>query len=251
MRYLLLSLFVSTAALAGDVTVYTPGGQPFSVVLNGVRMTETPAERAVLSDLDQPSYKLKIIFEDVSLGELDKNLYADPGADVTYAVKRNSKGAWALRMEATTPRTAPAASGQQTAELQMNVEGLDLQTTVTTTVSTSVSAAVAATPSPSKEAAPACSPMAGSDFETAKQSIAGKSFSDSKMTLAKQVSRSNCLTSEQVTAIVRLFDFESDRLEFAKFAYAFIADAPNFYRVNDAFEFESSIEELDSYIEGR
>ena len=47
------------------------------------------------------------------------------------------------------------------------------------------------------------------------------------------------------------FDFESTKLEYAKFAYDFTYDKGNYFKVNDAFDFESSIEELDEYIHGR
>jgi hypothetical protein len=44
-----------------------------------------------------------------------------------------------------------------------------------------------------------------------------------------------------------LFDFESTRLTFAKFAYKYTFDKGNYYKVNDAFQFESSIEELNQF----
>ena len=86
------------------------------------------------------------------------------------------------------------------------------------------------------------------DFDNAKSSIESKSFSDSKMTLAKQITKGNCLSADQVTEITRVFDFESDRLDYAKFAFDYCYDQGNFYKVNDAFEFEMTIEELDEHI---
>ena len=44
------------------------------------------------------------------------------------------------------------------------------------------------------------------------------------------------------------FDFEDTKLQFAKYAYGHTYDINNFYMVNDAFEFESSIEELNRAI---
>lgn len=92
-------------------------------------------------------------------------------------------------------------------------------------------------------------PMSPSDFENAKNSIASKSFSDSKLRLAKQIIDSNCLLSSQVMQIMQLFDFESDKLELAKYAYGYTLDYGNYYQLNNAFEYESSIEELDNYIQ--
>ena len=91
-------------------------------------------------------------------------------------------------------------------------------------------------------------PMNASDYNAAKNSIDSKSFDDSKMTMAKQITRSNCLTSAQVSGIMKSLDFEDSRLEYAKFAYDYTFDIGNYFKVNDAFQFESSIEELDEYI---
>lgn len=93
-------------------------------------------------------------------------------------------------------------------------------------------------------------PMSNSDFESAKSSIRTKSFEDSKLTVAKQILGSNCLLSSQVKEVMLLFSFENTRLDFAKFAYGKTFDPGNYYKLNDAFQFESSIDELNEYISG-
>jgi|CXWL01.1.fsa_nt_gi hypothetical protein len=90
-------------------------------------------------------------------------------------------------------------------------------------------------------------PMSPGDFESAKSSIESKSFEDSKLTIAKQVLGSNCMLSSQVKDIMTLFDFEKTKLDFAKFAYGKTFDPGNYFKLNDAFEFESSTEELSKY----
>jgi len=92
-------------------------------------------------------------------------------------------------------------------------------------------------------------PMKDADFQSAKQSIASKSFEDSKLTLAKQIASNNCLLSEQVRDIMKIFNFESSRLEFAKFAYKYTYDKGNYYKVNDAFQYSTSIDELNEFLE--
>jgi len=91
-------------------------------------------------------------------------------------------------------------------------------------------------------------PMAPADFSSVKNSISSKSFEDSKLTIAKQVVGSNCLLCSQVKEIMLLFSFEDTRLDFAKFAYGHTYDIGNYYMLNDAFTFESSIDELNEYI---
>jgi len=94
-------------------------------------------------------------------------------------------------------------------------------------------------------------PMESNEFSEALESIRGKSFSDSKMTLAKQITKGRCVTASQVKEIMNALDFEGDKLEYAKFAHDFTFDQGNYYKVNDAFGFESSIDELNEYLESK
>ncbi len=93
--------------------------------------------------------------------------------------------------------------------------------------------------------------MSASDFQSAKSSIASKSFDDTKLTIAKQVIGANCLFCSQVKEVMLLFSFEATRLDFAKFAYPYVYDQGNYFKMNDAFTFESTIDELNSYINGK
>lgn len=91
-------------------------------------------------------------------------------------------------------------------------------------------------------------PMDRNRFLRAKQTIGKVDFASDKLAIAKQVIKSNCLTAEQVKELTALFDFESDKLKFAKFAYLYTFDIENYFIINDVFEFSSSIKQLDDYI---
>jgi hypothetical protein len=94
-------------------------------------------------------------------------------------------------------------------------------------------------------------PMSDAEFSEAKASIESKGFEESKMTLARQIGDGHCFSTMQVKGIMGLFGFEETKLEFAKYAYDHTHDIGNYYKVNDAFSFESSIDELNQYIKGR
>lgn len=91
-------------------------------------------------------------------------------------------------------------------------------------------------------------PVGGAEFSQMKKSIEAKSFEESKFTVAKQIVNNNCLLSSQVKQILLLFSFEQTRLDFAKYCYGYTYDIGNYYKINDAFSFESSIDELNEYI---
>lgn len=93
-------------------------------------------------------------------------------------------------------------------------------------------------------------PMHEADFNEALHTIASKDWDDTKLSIAKQVVRANCLFADQVREIVKLFDWEDKKLEFAKFAYDYTYDTGNYFKVAQTFEWESSVEELNEYISG-
>jgi hypothetical protein len=158
--------------------------------------------------------------------------------------------------------------GQQSLNLNMNVSGTgnnvagtsttsSYSTTTTTTTTTGVNTQpVVITPQPANPlpgytGAVGCPyPMSPNDFEALKGTISSKSFDDSRLPIAKQAIASNCLLSSQVREIMMLFSFEDSKLELAKYAYGYTYDLGNYFKVNDAFTFETSIDELNQYIAG-
>lgn len=90
-------------------------------------------------------------------------------------------------------------------------------------------------------------PMGDSDFQSSKQSISSKGFDESRLTIAKQIIGSNCMLCSQIKEIMKLMSFEATKLDLAKFAWHHNLDKGNYYKLNDAFDFESSITDLNEY----
>jgi hypothetical protein len=151
--------------------------------------------------------------------------------------------------------------GETGGNISINVSGMDpnmttQQTTVThTTTTTTTTSGAPVPPPPPPSYLPGYTgpigcpmPLSPGEFSDLKRSISSKTFEDSKMTIAKQVVGNSCLLSSQVKELMMLFTFEESRLDFAKFAYGRTYDIGNYYKVNDAFTFESSIDELNQFI---
>lgn len=81
------------------------------------------------------------------------------------------------------------------------------------------------------------------------QAIRSQSFDSDRLKIAKSLANQNELMSHEVLEIMKLFSFESTRLEFAKYAYSSTIDKKNYIVVHEAFQFSSSISELLDYIE--
>lgn len=86
------------------------------------------------------------------------------------------------------------------------------------------------------------------DFERLKQSISNAHFDSDKMMIAKQVINSNYFGVSQVKEMMRLFNFDSNKLDIAKLAYGKTVDRNNYFSVYDEFSFSSSKQELNRYI---
>ena len=306
--FILFTCIVSQAQTSNAI-FFAENGESFNLVLNGLLQNEKPETNVKLTGLNAPSYKTRVIFSDKSLGYVDYNLnFVTMGNEVSYTIKKNSKGAYVVRYVSEVPlaQAPPSAPNQtvisytavppagttttttqhqttttttgnpdnvsinmgvnvdgQGGNMNMNVSGMESNvhssSTTTTTTHTTTSSTVYEEPVPAQPVQVVyvdgyngrigCPvPMSRGDFESFKSSVTSKSFEESKMTVAKQVLNTNCLTSAQVREVMNLFTFEETKLDFAKYAYGHTYDLGNYYKVNDAFQFESSIEELNNYI---
>lgn len=91
-------------------------------------------------------------------------------------------------------------------------------------------------------------PRGMANFNMALDMIRDASFESNKKTLAKQYINRNNVSSRQVLQIIRAMDFESSRLQIAKFAYDKTYDPENYFMVNKGFQFQSSINALNRYM---
>lgn len=85
-------------------------------------------------------------------------------------------------------------------------------------------------------------------FQQLLATINNQWFSSGQMSVFNQALATNFFTSQQVRELVQQFTFSSDQLKVAKKAYTKTVDPQNYFVVNDALEFNSSINALSSYI---
>ena len=294
---LLFSFLLFTTVIfaqSSNLVFFSEQGEKFLVVLNGIQQNNAPETNVRITELTPATYKVKIIFEDSNIPELDKNLFLEQGMEYTCNIKKNSKGEYVLRLLSqvalaqappppasqhviiytttppavtTTTQTVTTGTSVTTTtpagvELTTGISSMTIGGAATTVTTTSSSTTTTTSGAPAGEQVVyvlpgyngpyGCPyPMDATDFAQAKSSIASKNFEDSKLTIAKQIAGANCLLCSQVREIMTLFTFEATKLDFAKFAYKYTLDPGNYYLLNDAFEFESSIDELNQYINGR
>jgi hypothetical protein len=83
-------------------------------------------------------------------------------------------------------------------------------------------------------------------FDVYKSAIKAESFTSNQVEVAKQVTY--CLNTTQIKAIMEIFSFESNRLDYAKWAYPNCVDKDNYFLLNSAFSFSSSKTELNNFV---
>jgi hypothetical protein len=88
------------------------------------------------------------------------------------------------------------------------------------------------------------------DMHRLRHSIQQAGFESDKRIIAQQAISEHRVKAHQVYKILLMFSFESTKLKVAKFAYRHCIDKRNYYIVNDAFAFRSSIRSLNDYIAG-
>jgi len=90
--------------------------------------------------------------------------------------------------------------------------------------------------------------MNSENFFQLKQVIANRWFDSSKLESAKLALNQNYISSSQLYELMMLLDFESSKLDLAKYAYERVIDKQNVFRIYNAFDFDSSISSFNHYI---
>lgn len=93
--------------------------------------------------------------------------------------------------------------------------------------------------------------MSPRDFNAAMSTIKAQSFEDTQLKTAKQVISANCLNVDQIIQIANTFNFEDNKLEFAKYAYDYCIEPRNYFKLNGIFSFSSNVDELSDYVQSR
>ena len=225
------------AQFTSDLVVFNPTGEPFTLSVNNSPINTYPQNKVLVADLQAGYYNIGITFTSPQ-GRimLSQQILIPSNALVSIKLVKSGSG------------------------YIMNVSNLLYYNALNYNPDNPAIHPVPPTPQPQNNTQPHVSqnvihtsgycsaPMSESQFQQALASIQAKSFESDKLTIAKQIASTNCLLSGQVKRIMHTFDFEATKLSFAKFAYTHTYDVNNYYVVNEEFEFSSSIQALQRYI---
>lgn len=220
-----LILYATSFGQTSTLIVFSEKGESFYLSINGIQQNKNPESGLKVEALTASSYQVKIVFDNPHIPEISKTIYFNEASvEATYVINKNKKDQFALRFVNQAPinptNSIDRVQVQQPENEQSSPEECQY-------------------------------PVDEIKFKKLKQLIASKTYVDTRLTTSKQIILSNCISSLQIREILMFFEFEDNRLELAKFAYTYVFDTENYSQINDAFHFEGSIEELNSYIEGK
>ncbi|MFN8275480.1 MAG: DUF4476 domain-containing protein [Flavobacteriaceae bacterium] len=93
--------------------------------------------------------------------------------------------------------------------------------------------------------------MNNGNFNAALSTIKKQAFEDTRLKTAKQVITANCLNVDQIMQIANTFDFEDNKLDFAKYAYDYCTEPRNYFKLNGIFKFSNNVDDLSDYVQSR
>jgi hypothetical protein len=301
---ILLMLSALASAQSNHLVVFSEEGYPFYLVVNGVAYNTNPETSVRATGVQGQTVKLKFIFADQALGEVNKTAQLPSiGREYTYKVKRSASGDWLLKLEnsVVAPDLAPPAVVQTTVVqpaatvntatstgtyysasstgtsssfatnagggVSVNVSGvginpnpLGLPTVHDVSVGIATYDAVQTHHQPVSNhyVMPGYNgpigcpwPMDNGQFASARQTVAANTWDETRLTVSKQIISANCLTCAQVRELMMVMGWEESKLDLAKFAYGYTYDLGNYYLLNSAFEWESSVTDLNNFINRR
>lgn len=130
---LVLAISLNVFSQNANLIIFNNSGQPFFVILNGVKQNSIPKTNVKVQGLNPVSYKVKIIFADGKTGDIDKSVFLEPNMEYSaQVVFKKGKGKLKL-FDLVALNTSPYGNGSQVISYRANdnVVYSDQQTTQT------------------------------------------------------------------------------------------------------------------------
>jgi len=218
-----------------SLVVFAPKGEKFTLYFNGEKQNAQPATRVQVDEIKGPSCKVRLVFETPGTPDLSKTIFNKISSTMYYALLRNAKNAFVLQSSHSEWSDEPTGNVNQKSNPPLPPAKTEKQEI-----------------EKSSAGKKGCSsPMAEADFIAGLVSVSTPPFDPPKLSAAKKLASEHCLTTTQIKAVIEIFENESTRLSFAKFAYDHTWDIDNYSDVGDALHSGKSRDDLERYINSK
>ena len=122
-----------TLAQTSNLILFTEQGEQFTVILNGIKQNDKPETNVKVTSLTAPNYKMKVIFVNKAIPDMDKTVYLELGSEVTYSIKKNAQAVYTIRLQSAVPLAEAAPSHPHESVVVYHSTPTVVQHTTTTT----------------------------------------------------------------------------------------------------------------------
>lgn len=223
----------------------SPSYPKFIASLNGIRLSNDYVSEVTFLYLDEYNYKVKLL-QSGTTNMLNFNIKSEPKYITKYVIMKDNFGNYSILLESkslmmgddpvvTTPTVVP--------NVTVNVNTPTVTPTNTIVVQTSTFV-----PGLPTSTAPVITNISDEDFKGKYEALKKETFERNRLSMAKNLFADEYITTNQVIELVKLFSFDDDRLNLAKWTYSRTTDKKNYYKVNDSFTFSRYKKELSDYV---
>jgi Domain of unknown function (DUF4476) len=275
LAFLLLStvLFAQYQSPVGHLTVFCESGERFFMFLNGELQNETSQSNIRIEDLNQKYYSVKIQFEDKTLSEIIKNsvMVSDLNgvfSDVTYKIRVNKNRKTRMNFFSSVPvienfippsnvyviHGNPNQTPTNVNNGGINIGGINVNINSPNSNQGSANPqgrVPQENPQTQYKGCVGKYEMSNRDFDNGIMAINKETFDSDKKKTMNQIISNNCLSTNQISVLMKRYTFDSDRLAIAKFAVDYCVDPKNYYQLNALFTFSQNKDELINYVQSK
>ncbi|WP_114777595.1 DUF4476 domain-containing protein [Botryobacter ruber] len=245
--FLLVLLVLPVWAQASALSFTTKRGEPFLLILNGKPVNPVATNVVRVANLQPGRHYVQFrISGRYGLITSGFRITVPLGHQTNYLVHTPSgrRGRVRLQKISIVPLPPPVASTQPVPPQQPNPPYTETYPGDYPTE--------APAPEPAEKKDGFCQNMLSKyDLDKLVTTIKARESESTRMAIAREAISKNSILSEDLKILLEQFEFETSRLEFAKFAFDYVCDKERFYYVYDAFKFDTSIKELQNYTSRR
>jgi hypothetical protein len=228
-------LSVKAMTQGSSFTVFSEKGENFTVFVNGDQKNSKPGDHVTVDGIFGPNFKVRIVFRDAAIHEINKTIFNKPGGEIYYVLRPGKKGEFVLEHADsdyihTGNTVKEESSGTNSGAGAKSSAGKDESTV--------------------KKSTGGCkTPMAEGDFQASTAMISNAPFDPIKLSNAKKMVETHCLSCRQIVQVMYILSYEASRLSIAKAAYLHCYDPSNYEEVKNVLNSTKSKDDLDKYID--
>lgn len=227
----------------GKIVIHTANDSypKFIVSLNGVRLSNDYASTVSFNMLDEYQYRAKILLSG-STTQISYTLQSEPKYLSKYVILKDNFGNYSLMLESKslmmddqqTSTTTPTLTPTRTLTAAQANTVVPTSTVVTTATMAPTTTVITA--------------ISDADFNDRFNSAKKPAFDRDKIAKIKQLFESEYLNTNQVSTMMKIFSFDDDKMDLAKWCYKRTIDKKNYFKVEDQFTFDRYKKDLGDWV---